>query len=184
VSPARRVLLHACCGPCLIHPAEDLRAGGVEPTALFYNPNIQPYQEYVKRRDAAAEAAEALGVELITLDEYDLAGFLRGVVFREEQRCRICYHQRLSRAASVAKRGGFDAFTTTLSVSPTQSPELIQQVGEAVSAETGVAFLYRDWRPGYSAAAARSRELGLYRQQYCGCIYSEYERFGPKGGKP
>lgn len=164
----------------MLYPAEVLLREGHEVTALFYNPNIQPYREYVRRREAAEKAAEALSIRLIVIDEYDLVGFLRAVAFREAQRCGICYHMRLSRAASVARRGGFDVFTTTLSVSPTQSPKLIREVGEAAGAERGVPFLYRDFRDGYSQGAARSRELGLYRQEYCGCIYSEYERFRPR----
>ena len=121
----------------------------------------------------------------VVIDEdYELADFLRQVAYREGERCRVCYGLRLYRAAQVAKKGRFDAFTTTLLVSPRQKHELIKDIGEAAGRETGIPFYYRDFRPGYREAVNISKEEKMYRQQYCGCIYSERDRYykPSKGG--
>jgi predicted adenine nucleotide alpha hydrolase (AANH) superfamily ATPase len=131
--------------------------------------------------DTAQEFADKSGFRLITIDEYNLDEFLRNAAFREGQRCMMCYSDRLSRAASVAKKGNFDAFTTTLLVSPFQKHELIKRIGEEAGSKYGVPFLYEDFRPGFKAGVEGSKELGLYRQPYCGCIYSERDRYAPKG---
>jgi predicted adenine nucleotide alpha hydrolase (AANH) superfamily ATPase len=149
-------------------------------TGLFYNPNIHPYTEYKKRMDTAREFADKAGFRLITIDEYKLDEFLRNAAFREGQRCMMCYADRLERAASVAKSGRFDAFTTTLLVSPFQKHELIRKLGEEAGEKFGVEFLYRDFREGYKEGVEKSKELGLYRQPYCGCIYSERDRYMPR----
>jgi hypothetical protein len=116
-------------------------------------------------------------IQVIYRDEYDLEEFLRGVAFREDERCRFCYHLRLQATAQVAKRGKFDAFTSTLLHSKHQNHELIKAIGEAVGREQGVQFLYQDFRDGWKQGIEESKTLGLYRQSYCGCIYSEKERY-------
>jgi len=175
-----KVLLHVCCGPCATFPVEALREAGHEVTGFWYNPNVHPYQEYMRRLEAARSHADQVGLHLIVHDEYGLREFVRAVAFREEQRHVICYEMRLRRTAAVAKSGHFDAFTSTLLVSPHQQHETIRDIGEQVAAEVGVPLYYEDFRPGYKREYELSKRYGLYRQPYCGCIYSEYERFGPK----
>ena len=144
---------------------------------FFYNPNIQPYQEYQRRLEAVKEYEKKAALKVIYRDEYNLEEFLRGVVFREDERCRLCYHLRLEPTAQMAKKGKFDAFTSTLLHSKHQNHELIREIGQAVGKRRGVTFLYRDFREGWQEGIEESKVLGLYRQQYCGCIYSEKERY-------
>lgn len=172
-----KALIHCCCANCLIYPLKVLQREGWEVMGFFYNPNIHPYQEYRRRLDAVRTYEGQAAVQVIYRDEYDLEDFLRGVAFREEERCRFCYHLRLEATAQVAKRGKFDAFTTTLLYSKQQNHELIKSIGEAVGKEQGVQFLYRDFRNGWKEGIEESKALGLYRQGYCGCIYSEKERY-------
>ncbi len=182
-----RVLIHACCANCLIYPLKALRKEGMEVWGFFYNPNIHPYTEYVRRREALKEYAERVGLRIIWRDSYDLERFLRAVVFREGNRCQVCYHLRLEATVQVARHGRFDAFTTTLLYSKQQRFQLVSEVGEALGKEYGVPFLLRDFREGWREGIEESKALGLYRQQYCGCIYSEKERFlgkGVKGDEP
>lgn len=173
-----KLLMHMCCGPCAVYPYGVLSKEH-DITGLFYNPNIHPYTEYKKRMDAAKEFADKSGYRLITIDEYNLEEFLRNAAFREGQRCMMCYADRLFRTASVAKKGYFDAFTTTLLVSPFQKHDLIKKIGEEAGAKYGVEFLYKDFREGFKEGVEKSKQLGLYRQQYCGCIYSERDRYVP-----
>lgn len=172
-----RILLHTCCGPCTIYPLKFLRDNDFEVTGYFYNPNIHPYTEWRQRKETLAEFARNNALPVVFDESYELEEFLRLVAYREGSRCQVCYHTRLKRAASVARKGKFDFFTTTLLVSPFQKHELIREIGEEVARESGVPFYYADFRPGFKEATALSRELGMYRQQYCGCIYSEKERY-------
>lgn len=172
-----KVLLHICCAPCALMPYARLLGEGLEPMGLFYNPNIQPYTEQRRRLETLLPWAQAQGLKMVVQDEYDPQAWLRQMVYREEQRCGICYHQRLTRAAQVARRGGFAAFTTTLLYSVRQKHAQIAQTGRDVAAEQGVEFLYRDWRPDWREGVRRCRDLGMYRQAYCGCIYSERDRY-------
>jgi predicted adenine nucleotide alpha hydrolase (AANH) superfamily ATPase len=176
-----KALIHICCANCLIYPLKDLREEGWEVMGFFYNPNIHPYQEYQRRLDAVRTYERQAAIQVIYRDEYNLEDFLRGVAFRENERCRFCYHLRLEATAQVAKRGKFDAFTSTLLYSKHQNHELITATGETVGKEHGVSFLYRDFRDGWKKGIEESKNLDLYRQQYCGCIYSEKERYLGKG---
>ena len=171
-----RMLLHMCCGPCTVYPWKVLR-DRYEVTGLFFNPNIHPYTEYRQRMETAQKFAEEEGFRFIVIDEYNLEEFLRNCAFREQQRCVTCYGTRLDRAASVAKSGKFDCFSSTLLVSPFQKHDLIRQVGENAGKKYGVPFYYEDFRPGFKEGTEISKERGMYRQQYCGCIYSEKERY-------
>lgn len=175
-----KILLHACCGPCSIYPVSVLKEEGHDFRGYFYNPNIHPYTEFKKRLDAFRQYAEKEGFPIIVEDDYLLEEFLRQAVFREGERCRVCYSMRLHRAAQVAKKGNFDAFSTTLLVSPFQKHNLIRDIGTAIGEEMGIPFYYYDFRPGYKDAVRISKEEGMYRQQYCGCIYSERDRYYPK----
>lgn len=165
-------------------PVEGLRQEGLELMGLFYNPNIQPYAENRRRRQTLEAWAGGEGLGLIVQDHYDIQKWLRQVVLREASRCGICHHQRLTRAAKVAKRGGFDAFSSTLLYSRMQKHDLIAETGRAVAAQEGVPFLYRDWRPWWKEGQERARALELYRQDYCGCVYSESERHLGPAGRP
>lgn len=172
-----KVLLHICCGPCAIYPVEALRKEGFEVFGFFYNPNIHPYLEYLKRKDSVEKMAEKMNLRMLWKDEYKLKEWLQMVAFREEKRCQICYYLRLLETARYAKRGKFDYFCSTLLYSKQQNQELIKQMAEAVAQEQKVKFLFRDFRSGWKEGIEKSKEMGLYRQQYCGCIYSEYERY-------
>ncbi len=178
-----KILLHSCCGPCAISPLSELQKAGHEVYAYFYNPNIHPYTEFIKRLDTFTQYVENKGVPSIINDEYELEEFLRRVSFREGNRCSVCYDMRLRKAAQVARKGRFDAFTTTLLVSPMQKHDLIREIGTAIGNEQGIAFYYQDFRPGYRDSVIISKEEEMYRQQYCGCIYSEKERYAKAGKK-
>lgn len=172
-----KLLLHVCCGPCALYPLKVLRAEGHEVQGYFFNPNIHPYAEYVRRKETLAAYARSEGWPVIFAREYPVEEYFRMVAYREAERCHFCYVLRLRQAAGVAKHGGFKAFTTTLLVSPFQRHDLIREVGESVASEYGLTFAYRDFRAGFKEAVQRSKELGMYRQKYCGCLYSEKERF-------
>ncbi|MFZ5646820.1 MAG: epoxyqueuosine reductase QueH [Bacillota bacterium] len=174
-----KLLLHTCCGPCSIYPLESLRNDPAisDITGFFFNPNIHPYTEWKARKTALAEYASGVGLNMIFDDNYLLEEFIRGVVNHEDERCAFCYTLRLRRTAREAAAKSFDAFSTTLLVSPYQKHDLIISIGLSVADETGIEFVYRDFRPGYRNAVERSRELGMYRQKYCGCIYSEKDRY-------
>ena len=172
-----KILLHICCAPCAIYPVESLTGKGHYVHGFFYNPNIMPYQEFVKRMETMEGYATRLRLPMIWDRTYDLEGFLRGVVFRENERCRFCYYQRLRAAARVAKGGNFDAFTSTLLYSKFQNEEMIRELAQQVVGEVGVPFYYEDFRQGWAQGAAKAKKLGLYKQQYCGCIFSERDRF-------
>ncbi len=173
-----RVLLHICCGPCAIVPVRALRDEGHEVEAAFLNPNIHPYQEYERRLEAAREVCEAFDVPMPFVDEYGLVPFLQAVVGHESERCPVCYAMRLLRAAELAAGGGYDAFTTTMLVSTQQDRDAIVRAGRAASAKHGASFLEPDWRDRVMEGVRESRAMGHYRQQYCGCVYSEWERYG------
>lgn len=171
------ILLHSCCGPCATYPVKRLREMGHDVSGFFYNPNIHPYKEYEKRLLTFQEYGEKAGLKTIIKDEYELEDFLRMTVYREQIRCQFCYRQRLSEAAKYAKENDFEAFSSTLLVSPYQKHELIKEIGREIGEEYEIPFFYADFRTGYREGVNISREMGLYRQPYCGCIYSEKERY-------
>ncbi len=168
-----KILLHICCGPCASAVIEELQSQGHEVYGYFYNPNIHPLYEYRKRLEAVEKITGIMGVKLIGEPTYGMKEFLRNVVFREEQRCRICYNMRLEETAKMAQKGRFDAFTTTLLISPFQNHDLLREEGESHA----VPFYYQDFRSLFKRSRELAEEHGLYRQQYCGCIYSEEERY-------
>jgi epoxyqueuosine reductase len=144
---------------------------------FFYRHNIHPYTECQKREAAVREYAEHADLPVIYQEGYDLEGFIRSVVFRESDRCEYCYFDRLKSTALVAKRGKFDCFSSTLLYSKFQKHDRIKDIGESVGKQVGIPFHYQDFRPGWKEGIEASKRLGLYRQQYCGCIYSEKERY-------
>jgi epoxyqueuosine reductase len=175
-----KLLLHICCAPCTIYPLKVLRQKGHDLTGFFYNPNIHPYLEYKRRLDTLKDYARDEGVPVLYDDTYPMETFLRRVINDEANRCRYCYAMRLHQAAEMAQKGEFEGFTTTLLYSKYQKHEWIRAAGEEAAAEYGVPFIYYDFRDGWSEGVEKSRQLGLYRQPYCGCIYSEKERYFKK----
>jgi predicted adenine nucleotide alpha hydrolase (AANH) superfamily ATPase len=145
----------------------------------YYNPNIHPYTEYLKRQEGLQSFADQVDMKVIYDETYDPQSYFQQVAFRENIRCRFCYQIRLDRAAHIAHKGKFDYFTSTLLVSKYQKHDLIRRIGEDMGEKYGVPFLYHDFREGFSQTGTRSRAMGLYRQQYCGCLYSEMERYTP-----
>lgn len=172
-----KILLHMCCAPCAIYPTRILREQGFDVMGFFYRHNIHPYTECLKRQEAMEEWAASSDIRVIYQKGYDLEEFIRSVVFRESSRCLYCYHDRLRSAALVAKRGKMDYFSSTLLYSRHQQHERIKSIAESVARSTGVAFYYQDFRTGWKEGIDTSKQLGLYRQSYCGCIYSEKERY-------
>lgn len=172
-----KILLHICCAPCSIYPIRILRENSADVMGFFFRDNIHPYTECLKRQQTLVEYAKEIGIKLIIPDDYDMEGFLRNVVFREKNRCYFCYHLRLEATAKLARRGKFDAFSTTLLYSKFQKHDLIRSVGESVGKSVGIPFFYQDFRDGWKEGVQTSKSLGMYRQPYCGCIYSEKERY-------
>jgi predicted adenine nucleotide alpha hydrolase (AANH) superfamily ATPase len=146
-------------------------------TGLFYNPNIHPFREYRLRLDTVREYVLRAGVELSVRDDYDLEGYLARVLGRGGGRCEQCYRMRLDVAASEARSLGFPAFTTSLLYSKYQKHDMIRGVAAEMARQHGVDFFYEDFRKGWSLGIGESRRMNLYRQQYCGCIFSERERY-------
>ena len=172
-----RILLHTCCVNCLLFPVKTLKKAGFEVVSFFYNHNIHPYQEYRKRRESLLEAAPGLGLSTVCPERYDLERFLRGIAFKEKERCFYCYRSRLEETVQEAINGKFDLFSTTLLYSKFQKHDMVKEIAESLSRERGVEFYYEYFRKGWEEGVRESRQLGLYRQHYCGCIYSERERF-------
>ncbi|HEY5539908.1 MAG TPA: epoxyqueuosine reductase QueH, partial [Coriobacteriia bacterium] len=172
-----RLLLHACCGPCLLEPLDALAAQADSVVIAFANPNIHPAEEYERRRDTLLGYAKDVGVEVVELP-YDPGAWREAVAPLADagaERCRACYRLRLGLAARMAAEGGYYALATTLSVSPYQDQDAINEEGRSAAAAAGIDWLERDFRNLYRDATARSRELGMYRQNYCGCVYSQGE---------
>ena len=172
-----QLLLHACCGPCACFPTKVLSEQGMDFTLLYYNPNIHPYKEFKHRLSALRELAEKQNYRLIIDKTYPLEECVKGMLEEPVVRCTFCYRMRLRYTAKYAADHGFTAFSTTLLYSPYQKHELIVQAAEAAAEEFGVDFYYQDWRPHYKEGVDISLALGLYRQPYCGCVFSERDRY-------
>ena len=172
-----QVLLHCCCAPCSLSCIDPLRSEGVEPVAFWYNPNIHPWKEYQARRDCLLDYAPSIGLEVRFREDYGLREFVERVAGDVDRRCAYCYEHRLEGAAQYAAARGFPAFTSTLLASTYQNHEKIAEAGARYAAQYGVEFLYRDFRPYFRAGNQRARELGFYMQKYCGCVFSEADRY-------
>ena len=169
-----KLLLHTCCAPCSVYCIDSLRKENIEPTVYWFNPNIHPYMEYKQRRDCLKEYTKSINVGAIFEEDYGLDDFCKNVVNSLETRCQdYCYPVRLEQTAKYAKENGFDAISTTLLVSPYQKHDIIKSLGETICKKYGIKFLYRDFRVGFRQGQAKAREIGLYMQKYCGCIFSE-----------
>ena len=172
-----KTLLHICCAPCANQCIEVLRTDKIEVAGFWYNPNIHPFTEYKARRNCLREYAASIDLKLIEKNDYALRPFVRAVVEDLEHRCGKCYEMRLFEAAKQAKEGGFDSFTSSLFISPYQNHDLMRAVAQRAAAEFDIEFLYRDFRPYFRAGQDFAREHGFYMQKYCGCVFSEEERF-------
>ena len=161
----------------MLAPARMLAADGYELLAYWYNPNVQPYREYRKRLAAFKELTTREGWRADVDDRYDVDYFLREVATSRDGRCPRCYDERLSRVAARAATLGYGAFTTTLLISRHQDHEAVLEAGARAAAEAGVTFVPRDFRALDVESHRLAREMGLYLQRYCGCIYSEEERY-------
>jgi len=173
----KSVLIHCCCVHCAAYTVEYWRQQGYEISAFWYNPNIHPYTEHLHRLDSMKSLAQKMNFSLIVTDGYDMPEYFRYVAGHEPERCRYCFNLRLSKTAETTRQMGLGAFTTTLLISPHQKHDLLREIGESLAEEKGIAFLYADLRKRYSDSRHLTKPLSLYRQQYCGCIYSEWERY-------
>ncbi len=176
-----KLLMHTCCAPCSVYCIDSLRNEGIEPTVYWYNPNIHPYMEYKARRDCLKEYTKSINVEAIFKEDYGLDEFCKNVICDLQNRCQnYCYKVRLEQTAKYAKENGFDTISTTLLVSPYQKHDILKEQGEEIAKKYGLEFLYRDFRVGFREGQAKARELGLYMQKYCGCVFSEEDRYKKK----
>ncbi len=171
-----RILVHICCAPCFTYPHERLVGEGHDVTGFFFNPNIHPYSEYKKRMESLEKYAELKGTRIIYKNDYDIESYLRGALGAHD-RCEFCYDMRLKETAAAAKSLGFEAFTTTLLISPYQKHDVLASAGKKIADEYGIGFYYEDFMPGYGKSREMARALDLYMQKYCGCIFSEKERY-------
>ena len=173
-----KLLMHTCCAPCSVYCIDSLRKEGIEPTVYWYNPNIHPYIEYKTRRDTLKEYAKSINIEAIFEEEYGLDEFCKNVIGDLQNRCQnYCYKVRLEQTAKYAKEHGYDTISTTLLVSPYQRHDILKEQCEEIAKKYGLNFLYRDFRVGFREGQAKARELGLYMQKYCGCVFSEEDRY-------
>lgn len=176
-----RLLLHACCAPCSssvlerVFPHFDI-------TLFFFNPNITDEEEYKKRLDELYRLVKVVyNGEIPIIDgSFTPDSFFEAAKGLESEpeggaRCKVCYRQRLLRSAEIAKEGNFDYFCTTLSVSPYKNAEKLNEIGGGLAEEFGIKYLFSDFkkRQGYVRSIELSKELGLYRQNYCGCVFSQ-----------
>ena len=171
--------MHTCCAPCSVMCIETLRQEGIEPVLYWYNPNIHPATEYKMRKNTLVEYAKSIDVKLLINNEYGLRRFITELEgdFSAPHRCGKCYDLRLTETARFAAENGFTHFTSTLFVSPYQNHDLMAEVVQRAARENGVEFLHRDFRPYFREGQDKAREMGLYMQKFCGCIFSEEDRY-------
>lgn len=192
--PPARLLVHICCGPCSIMPLKAVLDGKAEVWGFFHNPNIHPYAEFKKRLASVKTLARLMSIELICDDLYRPMGFIRGMKASVEstdpaghppegERCVYCYSTRLEETARAALEHGFDGFTSSLLYSRYQDHERIRETGIALAEKYGIRFYYEDFRTRWQQGIDASKEMGLYRQKWCGCVYSRLERLAAKKRK-
>lgn len=181
IDSPKKILLHSCCAPCSSYVITYL-TNYFDITILYYNPNISPYEEYNKRKNEQIRLIQEIetknNIDIIDCD-YDNKLYnelIKGLEKEPERgkRCNICYQMRMEKAAIVAKENNYDYFCTTLSVSPYKNAKLINEIGESLEKKYNIKWLYSDFKKkdGYKKSIELSKEYNLYRQNYCGCIYS------------
>lgn len=171
-----KLLVHICCSVCSLYPLQTLISRGIGVRGFWFNPNIHPYAEYTLRLESLRRLHREQNLDITYVDRYGLKEFVRATALHEDDRCAVCYAMRLEATAETAYRMGLDGFTTTLLVSPYQNFESIVRIGEEAGRKHAVPFYAEDFRRGWGDGLRKARELRLYRQKYCGCIYSEMER--------
>jgi len=196
-----KILLHICCANCAVYPSHALRHEGHKLAGLWFNPNIHPYGEYRLRLDSLKGLADKMRIDIYFLEKYipreyfsmfkqvdadlmhnncmnGLKGFNNNAkaIPQSPERCKSCYRLRLEKTAEQASKEGFDAFTTTLLISPFQNFEQITAIGNKLADKYNVSFYLRDFRPYFRESLTGAKELGSYMQKYCGCIFSREER--------
>ncbi len=174
-----KLLMHICCSICSIYPLQSLLLRGFDVTGFWFNPNIHPYTEYKARLESLMKLAKIWNLDMEYEDDYALDDFLKSIAGSGPKRCSVCYEKRMDRTARAAGRMRLDGFTTSLLASPYQQFDVIINKGKEAAKRYGVTFIAEDFRPGWKISRKMSRELALYRQKYCGCIYSEMERYAP-----
>ena len=172
-----KILLHICCAPCLVYPLKVLKKKNIDFTGFFYNPNIHPFTEYKSRLESVKKLSQIESFPVEYLDDYNIESYLRAVAYNEIRRCPTCYYLRIFETAKLAKKLGFDTFSTTLLYSKYQQHDTIHEIGRKIARQLKLKFYYDDFRKGWSEGIRISKESGLYRQKYCGCIYSERDRY-------
>jgi len=177
----KRLLLHICCGPCSTYSIKRLREQGFDVSGFWYNPNIHPFAEHQHRQESVRSYAEQVQLPMIWWQGYDMPAYFQAIVGHEAmgERCTICYRLRLERTAQTAQQRGFDAFTTTLLISPYQQQAVIRSVGDEMAIQYAVEFYFENLRQGWSERGHMAQEHALYEQRYCGCIYSAWEASDP-----
>lgn len=195
-----KILLHICCSNCALYPVKILRSEGIDFTGLWFNPNIHPYDEYTSRLTAVKRLSHHWHVEIRYKEEYTPADYFKMFNIEDQvcindmslnrlvdismppfpDRCKQCYQLRLAKTAEEARKQRYDAFSTTLLISPYQDFEQIVTTGEELAEKYNIMFLSRDFRPHFRDTMNLVRKMGLYRQKYCGCIFSREERYQNK----
>lgn len=176
-----RLLIHACCAPCLVAVYDDTIKNMTnmdidEFDVIWHNTNIHPKIEYEKRKETFISYVNSMGKTPIMIDEYNMNKFISDVVnldkTKYKMRCEYCYVSRLEKVFEYAKENGYTHVTTTLLISPFQKHDVIRKVCESLAKKYDVIFLYKDYRPLFEEGQKKAKELGIYRQKYCGCVYS------------
>jgi predicted adenine nucleotide alpha hydrolase (AANH) superfamily ATPase len=175
-----KLLMHMCCSNCSLYPLQNFLSKGVDIRGFWFNPNIHPYREYTSRLASVEKLQHLWSLDVEYDDEYALDDFLAEVVNKGTNRCYFCYSLRLEKTALTARRMGLDGFTTSLLASPYQKFDMIMKIGEETGRRHSIPFHCEDVRQGWSVSRSLALELGLYRQKYCGCVYSEMERYRKK----
>ena len=171
-----KILLHMCCAPCATAVLESLRDEGYDVKGFFYNPSIHPWKEFKRRLDAVKDWAPTVNLPMVYREEYPLEANIR-MLLSAENRCLSCFSDRMEMTAERASGMDIKLFTSTLSVSPYQNHDLLKKAGETAAASSGVRFVYKDFRDNYKRSIHLSRENEMYRQAYCGCVFSERDRY-------
>lgn len=172
-----KLLLHICCAPCSVMCIKKLKEDNIEVTGYWYNPNIHPFKEYESRLNALKEYSKMINLDVIYNDYYGLREFTKNIIDDITNRCNYCYMSRLESTVKYASENGFDAFSTTLFISPYQKHDLIKSICEKLSRKYNIKFIYKDFRPYFYEGKKEFKETGLYMQKYCGCVFSEEDRY-------
>ncbi len=192
-----KILLHICCSNCTLYAFKILKSEGHDFSGFWFNPNIYPYEEYILRLDSLKKLSDLWHINMFYIEAYKPENFFKmfksphphftkwgqGGIPPSPERCRSCYLLRLKKTAAYAQQQGFDAFSTTLLISPYQDFEQIVSTGKELAEKYHILFYLKDFRPYFRDSMTLSKELGLYRQKYCGCIFSREERYRKKNQK-